>query len=214
MKKVLAISSVLLGVVFLAGCGQQQTSQTQPTTPVPVAQQPATNPPATIQPAPTTTNITPVPANWITYTDSRYGFELRLPSKPAKQASFVGSVTASGKTYQTIQLTDTGANEDAVGGLTIKIIKAWSNTSVDPYGNTQYPSEPQINLNGIAWNVFYNPKQDLAGCEGATFQTLMPNGKDMIVIDKGDSTQCPGNSAKSPSIAFLKQALSTFKFTK
>ncbi len=41
MKKVLAISSVLLGVVFLAGCGQQPVSQTQPTTPAPVAQTPA-----------------------------------------------------------------------------------------------------------------------------------------------------------------------------
>ncbi|MFH0818850.1 MAG: hypothetical protein V1898_02550 [Patescibacteria group bacterium] len=41
MKKVLAISSVLLGIVFLAGCGQQPVSQTQPTTPAqPVATQP------------------------------------------------------------------------------------------------------------------------------------------------------------------------------
>ena len=52
MKKVLAISSVLLGVVFLAGCGQQPVSQTQPTTPAPVAQTP-TQPVAT-QPVPTT----------------------------------------------------------------------------------------------------------------------------------------------------------------
>jgi hypothetical protein len=42
MKKVLAISSVLLGVAFLAGCGQQPVSQTQPTTPAPVAQAPIT----------------------------------------------------------------------------------------------------------------------------------------------------------------------------
>jgi hypothetical protein len=42
MKKVLAISSVLLGVVFLAGCGQQPVSQIQPTTTAPVAQQPTT----------------------------------------------------------------------------------------------------------------------------------------------------------------------------
>ncbi|MEI6588191.1 MAG: hypothetical protein WCO05_04565 [Candidatus Moraniibacteriota bacterium] len=41
MKKVLEISSVLLGVVFLAGCGQQPVSQTQPTTPAPIAQKPA-----------------------------------------------------------------------------------------------------------------------------------------------------------------------------
>ncbi len=41
MKKVLAISSVLLGIVFLTGCGQQPVSQTQPTAPAPVATQPA-----------------------------------------------------------------------------------------------------------------------------------------------------------------------------
>lgn len=52
MKKVLAISSVLFGVVFLAGCGQQPVSQTQPTTPAPVAQTPAQ--PVATQPAPTT----------------------------------------------------------------------------------------------------------------------------------------------------------------
>jgi hypothetical protein len=39
MKKVLTICLVLLGVSFLAGCGQQPASQTQPTTPAPVAQQ-------------------------------------------------------------------------------------------------------------------------------------------------------------------------------
>jgi PBP1b-binding outer membrane lipoprotein LpoB len=58
MKKVLAISSVLLGVVFLAGCGQQPVSQTQPTTPTSVAQKPAQ--PVATQPAPTTpSNTTP-----------------------------------------------------------------------------------------------------------------------------------------------------------
>ena len=41
MKKVLAMSSVLLGVIFLAGCGQQPVSQIQPTTPDPVTQMPA-----------------------------------------------------------------------------------------------------------------------------------------------------------------------------
>lgn len=41
MKKTLAISSVLVGVVFLAGCGQQQASQTQPTKSTPTDQQPS-----------------------------------------------------------------------------------------------------------------------------------------------------------------------------
>lgn len=40
MKKVLAISSMLFGVVFLAGCSQQQANQTQPVASVPVAQEP------------------------------------------------------------------------------------------------------------------------------------------------------------------------------
>ncbi len=57
MKKVLAISSVLLGVVFLAGCGQQPVSQTQPTTPAPVAKQPATNPPVATQPTTATATM-------------------------------------------------------------------------------------------------------------------------------------------------------------
>jgi hypothetical protein len=51
MKKALAISSVLLGVVFLAGCGQQPVSQAQLTTPTPVAQKPVTNQSVTTQPA-------------------------------------------------------------------------------------------------------------------------------------------------------------------
>jgi hypothetical protein len=42
MKKVIAICSALLGIIFLAGCGQQSTSQIQPTASAPVAQQPTT----------------------------------------------------------------------------------------------------------------------------------------------------------------------------
>lgn len=49
MKKVIAMSLVLLGVVFLAGCGQQPVSQSQPTTPAPVAQAPMQ--PVATQPA-------------------------------------------------------------------------------------------------------------------------------------------------------------------
>jgi uncharacterized protein (TIGR02145 family) len=47
MKKIITISSVLLGAVFLAGCGQKPVSQTQPETPASVAQDPTTNQPAT-----------------------------------------------------------------------------------------------------------------------------------------------------------------------
>jgi hypothetical protein len=43
MKKILVLSSVLIGVVFLAGCGQQPVNQNQPTTPDPVTQSVQTN---------------------------------------------------------------------------------------------------------------------------------------------------------------------------
>lgn len=43
MKKTIALSVLSLGVLFLAGCGQQQASQTKPTTSTPVAQQSAAN---------------------------------------------------------------------------------------------------------------------------------------------------------------------------
>lgn len=58
MKKIITLSASLLGVVFLAGCGQQQTSQTQPTTPAPVVQQ---------------------PTQGLVYTNTQYGFQLTLP---------------------------------------------------------------------------------------------------------------------------------------
>jgi len=87
MKKVLAISSVLLGVVFLAGCGQQPVSQTQPTTSAPVATQPPINQnQQIIQPTtgqvtqPDTTNLNNETASWKTYTNSKSGFEVKYPN--------------------------------------------------------------------------------------------------------------------------------------
>lgn len=56
MKKIVTLSSVLLGVVFLAGCSQQPVSQTQPTAPDTVAQTPTQ--PVVTQPAPSTPAVT------------------------------------------------------------------------------------------------------------------------------------------------------------
>lgn len=41
MKKIISLNVLLLGVLVLAGCGQQQASQTQPTAPTPITQQPS-----------------------------------------------------------------------------------------------------------------------------------------------------------------------------
>jgi hypothetical protein len=70
MKKVLAISSVLLGVVFLAGCGQQPVSQTQPTTPAPAVQQPVANQPAPVE-----------NSNWQIYTNAKSAFSISIPKE-------------------------------------------------------------------------------------------------------------------------------------
>jgi hypothetical protein len=65
MKKVLAISSVLLGVVFLAGCGQQPVSQTQSTTPIPVVQQSSAIQNGTLE----------------SYVNTKYGYQISYDSK-------------------------------------------------------------------------------------------------------------------------------------
>jgi len=43
MKKTISLSVLAFGIFFLAGCGQQQTSQTKSTTSAPAAQQTAVN---------------------------------------------------------------------------------------------------------------------------------------------------------------------------
>jgi hypothetical protein len=66
MKKVLAISSVLFGIVFLAGCGQQSVSQIQPTTPASVMQTPLSS--------------HAIVTEEVIYTNVQYGFQLAFPS--------------------------------------------------------------------------------------------------------------------------------------
>lgn len=51
MKKILAISLVPLGVIFLSGCSQQKVNQAQPITPDPVVQKPVGEQSSTTQPA-------------------------------------------------------------------------------------------------------------------------------------------------------------------
>jgi hypothetical protein len=65
MKKILAISSVLLGVVFLAGCGQQQVNNTRPVNPV-ANQQVVTKADNEIN-------------NWRVYSDEKSGYEIKIP---------------------------------------------------------------------------------------------------------------------------------------
>ncbi|HLN19063.1 MAG TPA: hypothetical protein VK255_02745, partial [Patescibacteria group bacterium] len=71
MKKIVTLGMLVLGTIFLAGCGQQQTSQTQPTLPVSKSD---VIPPAQQNNNPATT----IPAGWQTY--KNLGFEISYPS--------------------------------------------------------------------------------------------------------------------------------------
>lgn len=61
MKKIVTLSSLLLSIVFLAGCGQQPVSQTQQ-----------------IIPDSVTTNI---PVDWKTYTSNEFGVSISIPNE-------------------------------------------------------------------------------------------------------------------------------------
>lgn len=77
MKKIIAISFALFGVIFLTGCGQQSIKQNQPTASVPVAQKQVVknvvNKQITVQPINETTALQ-------TYSNAKFGFEIKIPN--------------------------------------------------------------------------------------------------------------------------------------
>lgn len=64
MQKMIKMSVVLLVVIFLAGCGEQPISQTQPKTPEPVVVLPETSQPI---------------AEWQIYKNRKYGYSVMFP---------------------------------------------------------------------------------------------------------------------------------------
>jgi len=70
MKKIIALSSILLGIIFLTGCSLQPLKKTQPTTSAPIVEQPIA----------TTTPQIDETADWKTYTDSKIGFTFKYPA--------------------------------------------------------------------------------------------------------------------------------------
>ena len=81
MKKIVTLSVLSLGILFLAGCGQQPVGQNQPTAPAPVAQQLTQS-----------TAVATVPVDWQVYTNTKYGFEFMHPSD-------VGYLSPEGGTF-------------------------------------------------------------------------------------------------------------------
>lgn len=120
MKKVLATSSVLLGVVFLAGCGHQPVNQTQPTTPAPVAQTPTTNQPVSNIP------VTNDSSAMKTYSSQKYGFSLSYPGNYKIKETNYEQEPQPGGVIHVVQLGDesvTDLDVDFEKGIMVYVAK-------------------------------------------------------------------------------------------
>jgi hypothetical protein len=78
MKKVIMLSSVLLGVILLTGCGKKQQLQSQPTIPEPTAQQPQSQSTQS-QPSQPQNNASTPKQEDVIYRNDAIGFELKYP---------------------------------------------------------------------------------------------------------------------------------------
>ncbi|MFZ2226651.1 MAG: hypothetical protein WA064_04285 [Candidatus Moraniibacteriota bacterium] len=183
-----------------------------PATKSPV-QQSVTNQVSAAQP----NNSIAVPENWKAYTDSKFGFELRTPfvlkSYPdlddPTYANHLDGQIANGEDFG-ISIYPYGQVTDGQARSSAPIIDLSKDASLR---YSPYVAEPQIMLGGITWRVFYSQHAQKGDCDGAAFQALTLDGKNVIYVDYIDRGHCPGNSKEAPSVVFLKQVLSTFKFT-
>ncbi len=191
MKKVLTISSVLLGVVFLAGCGQQPVSQTQPITPAPVEQTPVVNQPVATQP---NASSIVVPADWKVYQNTKYKYAFRYPTNfnlSAKADSQDASIISKEDSNLIVNLT--------AGGV----------ASVDD-GTGKCPQGK------IAKSLIVD-SQNIEICQGDNkrfdFYTLIPrdpkNTADDIFVEVIGSA-----NKQQQTQTFFEQLVSSFKFTK
>ncbi|HTK03726.1 MAG TPA: hypothetical protein VL401_03105 [Alphaproteobacteria bacterium] len=151
-------------------------------------------------------SATPDPtADWKTYTNNQLGFEFKSPNL-LKPSDISGSVTVSGKIYQTKQFTE--EDSQAMSDTVVRAIYNWTRPEVDPYGTSIFS---QQTVNGNVWNVAYteNIPHD-PGCFSASAQTLTSDKKNTIEITVYET--CPSDLTLKKSLNELNQILSTFKF--
>lgn len=196
MKKILAISSVLLGVVFLAGCGQQPVSQTQPTTPAPVA--------PIIQPTET--------ASWKIYQNTKQGFELKYPKD--------WSISDQTDSYVNFQkgLADFGISIIS-DNLNSRDLLQWYN---DYYSKKTAEAESNnwpLNLSSpdkfkkASFNKLTAIEgNNLFAFDHSVTEVYFSKDNNIFLVSYPDSDA--NNPNFSEDYAVIKQILSTFKFTK
>ncbi len=198
MKKVLAISSILLGVVFLSGCVQKPVDQIQEPKSDPVLQAPVDTQTDTNKPTPTAPVVTTPVSTSKVYNSEKYGFEFKYPN------NFV--ITSDSNANQIII-----SNED--GGRWLYDIKIANNAnelnleeiSLPPLATETNTTVSYISIDGVAAKKY--SIKDTSGDSGyGNAGVFLILGNNILTISGDDST--------ASNKAGFEALFSSFKFTK
>jgi len=150
MKKIVTLSALSLGILFLAGCGQQPVSQTQPTTPAPVPQKSLDNI-KTFQ-----SNRLIISFNYPSVWGDLIEVEGDFPEVNSSHPSRISIEASKIKNNPTILFADNGGDRMGRGGSTGDIVT---------YVNNQNYIKSFCQENKDEWNAL---KDDVRKCEYKT----------------------------------------------
>ncbi|MCX6761449.1 MAG: hypothetical protein NTY33_01185 [Candidatus Moranbacteria bacterium] len=171
MQKILKTSVVLLGIIFLAGCGQSQVVQTQPT-PAPVVEQPA--PEAQVDKK----------AEWKTFSFNGTAFSFEYPAKICQDSAACHDlfVTKNGETVSIGQMQE---GESVNGSYIDPILSIYYVASSDQISAEKYVKDKYKNLalpNKISWTVDKeNPEVSVANLESFRVYAAYSKGLKTLV---------------------------------
>jgi outer membrane lipoprotein-sorting protein len=198
MKKVLAISSILLGVVFLSGCGQKPIDQIQVPKANPVTQEPVDTQTDTNKPAPTAPVVTPPVSTSKVYSSQKYGFEFKYPKEfVVTSASNANNVIISnsddGRWIYNVRI-ENNANNLNLEDIALPPLATDTNTKIT-----------YITIDGIAAKR-YSINDTTGDSDYGHAGVILIVGNNILTINGDDST--------AANKAGFEALFSTFKFTK